>query len=109
MQDLPEIPDKIYFDIGEASELCNLKPYVLRFWELEFPQLKPEKRTGNRRFYRKKDILLVRQISDLLYKQGFTIEGARAKLTKPLEANQQLLQEIAQELEAIILKHKNGA
>lgn len=79
-QDLPIIPDKLYFTIGEVSKLCNLKTHVLRYWEQEFPQLSPSKRKGNRRYYQRKDVLLVREIMSLLYEQGFTIEGARAKL-----------------------------
>lgn len=80
VRDLPVIPDKLYFTISEVSELCDLKAYVLRYWEQEFPQLKPVKRRGNRRFYQHKDIMLVRQIRKLLYEEGFTIEGARAQL-----------------------------
>lgn len=78
--DLPSIPDKIYFPIGEVARLCELKPHVLRYWEQEFSQLKPVKRRGNRRYYQKKDVDLVRQIRDLLYLRGFTIEGARQQL-----------------------------
>lgn len=81
VRDLPVIPDKLYFTISEVSELCDLKAYVLRYWEQEFPQLKPVKRRGNRRFYQNKDIVLVRQIRRLLYEEGFTIEGARAQLS----------------------------
>lgn len=79
-QDLPTIPDKRYFTMSEASLLCGVKPHVLRYWEQEFPQLNPTKRRGNRRYYQYNDILLVRQIRALLYENGFTIEGARAKL-----------------------------
>lgn len=78
-EDLPPIPDKLYFSIGEVSKLCCLKAYVLRFWEQEFSQLAPIKRR-NRRYYQRKDILLIREIKTLLYEQGFTIEGARNKL-----------------------------
>lgn len=78
---LPPIPDKRYFTIGEASVLCAVKPHVLRYWEEEFSQLKPAKRRGNRRYYQYHDIVMVRQIRELLYENGFTIEGARAKLT----------------------------
>ena len=77
---LPPIPDKCYFTIGEAAQLCGVKPHVLRYWEQEFLQLKPSKRRGNRRYYQQSDVLLVRQIRKLLYEDGFTIEGARAKL-----------------------------
>jgi DNA-binding transcriptional MerR regulator len=79
-QSYPAIPDKRYFTISEVSQLCLLKAYVLRYWEQEFPQLKPVKRKGNRRYYQYDDILLVRQIRKLLYDDGFTIEGARAQL-----------------------------
>lgn len=79
-QSLPPIPDKRYFTISEASELCGVKPHVLRYWEQEFSQLKPTKRRGNRRFYQYKDVIVVRQIRTLLYERGFTIEGARAQL-----------------------------
>lgn len=78
---LPEIPNKKYFTIGEAARLCGLMPYVLRFWEQEFPMLKPVKRR-NRRYYQQKDLLLVRHIGSLLYEQGFTIEGARTQLSR---------------------------
>jgi len=74
------IPSKLYFSIGEASQFCKLKPHVLRYWEQEFTQLKPLKRRGNRRYYQRKDVLLVCQIKSLLYEQGFTIEGAKAQL-----------------------------
>jgi DNA-binding transcriptional MerR regulator len=82
VKDLPAIPDKRYFTISEVSDLCCVKAYVLRYWEQEFPQLKPVKRRGNRRYYQLNDILLVRQIKSLLYENGFTIEGARAQLSK---------------------------
>lgn len=82
IKDLPAIPDKRYFTISEVSYLCAVKAYVLRYWEQEFPQLKPVKRRGNRRYYQQQDILLVRQIKKLLYESGFTIEGARAQLAK---------------------------
>ena len=77
---LPPIPAKRYFTIGEVSELCGVKPYVLRYWEQEFTQLKPMKRRGNRRYYQHHEVLLIRRIRDLLYEQGFTISGARNKL-----------------------------
>jgi DNA-binding transcriptional MerR regulator len=77
---LPPIPDKRYFTIGEVSELCLVKPYVLRYWEQEFVQLKPMKRRGNRRYYQHHEVLLVRRIRELLYDQGFTIHGARNQL-----------------------------
>jgi DNA-binding transcriptional MerR regulator len=77
---LPPIPAKRYFTIGEVSELCGVKPYVLRYWEQEFSQLKPMKRRGNRRYYQHHEVLLVRRIRELLYDQGFTISGARNRL-----------------------------
>src|SRR5437016_13935364 len=78
--ELPAIPAKRYFTIGEVSELCGVKPHVLRYWEQEFTQLKPVKRRGNRRYYQRHEVLLVRRIRELLYEQGFTISGARNKL-----------------------------
>jgi DNA-binding transcriptional MerR regulator len=77
---LPPIPAKRYFTIGEVSELCGVKPHVLRYWEQEFSQLKPVKRRGNRRYYQHHEVLLIRRIRELLYEQGFTINGARNKL-----------------------------
>jgi DNA-binding transcriptional MerR regulator len=77
---LPPIPAKRYFTIGEVSELCAVKPHVLRYWEQEFTQLRPMKRRGNRRYYQHHEVLLVRRIRDLLYEQGFTISGARNRL-----------------------------
>ncbi|SDR90166.1 MerR family transcriptional regulator [Pseudomonas oryzae] len=79
--ELPPIPGKRYFTIGEVSELCAVKPHVLRYWEQEFPQLSPAKRRGNRRYYQHQDVLLIRQIRALLYDQGFTIGGARQRLS----------------------------
>jgi DNA-binding transcriptional MerR regulator len=79
---LPEIPAKRYFTIGEVSELCGVKPYVLRYWEQEFSQLKPMKRRGNRRYYQHHEVLLIRRIRELLYDEGFTISGARNRLTE---------------------------
>ncbi len=78
--DLPPIPAKRYFTIGEVSELCGVKPHVLRYWEQEFTQLKPVKRRGNRRYYQHHEVLLVRRIRELLYREGFTISGARNRL-----------------------------
>ena len=77
---LPPIPAKRYFTIGEVSELCGVKPHVLRYWEQEFTQLRPVKRRGNRRYYQHHEVLLVRRIRELLYQEGFTISGARARL-----------------------------
>ena len=79
--ELPAIPGKRYFTIGEVSELCAVKPHVLRYWEQEFPQLNPVKRRGNRRYSQRQDVLMIRQIRALLYDQGFTIGGARLRLT----------------------------
>ena len=79
--ELPPIPGKRYFTIGEVSDLCAVKPHVLRYWEQEFPQLKPVKRRGNRRYYQRQDVLIIRQIRSLLYEEGFTIGGARQRLT----------------------------
>lgn len=78
--ELPPIPPKRYFTIGEVSELCGVKPHVLRYWEQEFAQLKPVKRRGNRRYYQHHEVMLIRRIRELLYEQGFTISGARNRL-----------------------------
>jgi DNA-binding transcriptional MerR regulator len=88
---LPPIPAKRYFTIGEVSELCGVKPHVLRYWEQEFTQLKPVKRRGNRRYYQHHEVLLIRKIRELLYEQGFTISGARNRLDgqEPIEASDQ--------------------
>jgi DNA-binding transcriptional MerR regulator len=80
-KELPPIPPKRYFTIGEVADLCLVKPYVLRYWEQEFTQLKPVKRRGNRRYYQHHEVLLIRRIRNLLYEQGFTINGARNKLS----------------------------
>ncbi len=82
---LPPIPAKRYFTIGEVSELCGVKPHVLRYWEQEFTQLKPVKRRGNRRYYQHHEVLLIRRIRELLYEQGFTISGARNRLDARLD------------------------
>jgi DNA-binding transcriptional MerR regulator len=85
---LPAIPAKRYFTIGEVSDLCAVKPHVLRYWEQEFSQLKPVKRRGNRRYYQHHEVLLIRRIRDLLYEQGFTINGARNRLeTEGMKSN----------------------
>jgi DNA-binding transcriptional MerR regulator len=84
---LPPIPAKRYFTIGEVSELCGVKPHVLRYWEQEFTQLKPVKRRGNRRYYQHHEVLLIRRIRELLYEQGFTISGARNRLDEGLGSN----------------------
>lgn len=78
---LPPIPDKLYYTIGEVAKLCELQPHVLRYWEQEFPDLSPLKRRGNRRYYQRKDILVIRRIRGLLYDEGFTIDGARRQLS----------------------------
>ena len=83
---LPAIPAKRYFTIGEVSDLCGVKPYVLRYWEQEFTQLKPVKRRGNRRYYQHHEVLLIRRIRELLYDQGFTISGARNRLAEQAPA-----------------------
>jgi DNA-binding transcriptional MerR regulator len=105
--ELPAIPGKRYFTIGEVSDLCAVKPHVLRYWEQEFPQLKPVKRRGNRRYYQRHDVLLIRQIRSLLYVEGFTISGARNKLAldNPETANvdrEQAIQALIRELEDVL-------
>ena len=86
---LPPIPAKRYFTIGEVSELCGVKPHVLRYWEQEFTQLRPMKRRGNRRYYQHHEVLMIRRIRDLLYDQGFTISGARNKLAELVQAERE--------------------
>jgi DNA-binding transcriptional MerR regulator len=107
--ELPAIPGKRYFTIGEVSELCDVKPHVLRYWEQEFPQLKPVKRRGNRRYYQRQDVLTIRQIRSLLYDHGFTIGGARARLSEEgtlpnqdAEQFKQLVREMIAELEQLL-------
>lgn len=105
--DLPPIPGKRYFTIGEVSELCAVKPHVLRYWEQEFPQLKPVKRRGNRRYYQRHDVLMIRQIRNLLYEQGFTIGGARQKLSgedakNDINQSQQIIKQLRVELEEVL-------
>lgn len=113
-QDLPAIPDKRYFTISEVSGLCAVKAYVLRYWEQEFPQLKPIKRQGNRRYYQNQDVLLVRQIKQLLYDEGFTIEGARAQLSKAEEPISQTVKfdatvkKIIADLETVLHNLRSG-
>ena len=104
---LPVIPGKCYFSIGEVSELCHVKPHVLRYWEQEFPQLKPLKRRGNRRYYQRQDVIMVRQIRNLLYEHGFTIGGARQRLSgeevkNDVNHSQQMVQQIRRELEDLL-------
>src|SRR5438270_6245247 len=86
--DLPPIPAKRYFTIGEVSDLCGVKPHVLRYWEQEFTQLKPVKRRGNRRYYQHHEVLLIRRIRELLYEEGFTISGARNRLDHSLNGDE---------------------
>ncbi|MGH1472154.1 MAG: MerR family transcriptional regulator [Cellvibrionaceae bacterium] len=106
--ELPVIPGKRYFTIGEVSELCAVKPHVLRYWEQEFPQLKPVKRRGNRRYYQRQDVLTIRQIRALLYDQGFTIGGARQQMSgegaQSEESNQmnELVGQMISELEEVL-------
>lgn len=104
--ELPAIPAKRYFTIGEVSELCCVKPHVLRYWEQEFPQLKPVKRRGNRRYYQRQDVLLIRQIRSLLYEQGYTIGGARLRMTDTTDEVEQgsyadLIKQMIVELEDV--------
>ena len=105
--ELPPIPGKRYFTIGEVSDLCAVKPHVLRYWEQEFPQLKPVKRRGNRRYYQRQDVLIIRQIRSLLYDEGFTIGGARQRLTgdeakSDVTQSQQIIKQIRVELEQVL-------
>jgi DNA-binding transcriptional MerR regulator len=105
--ELPVIPGKRYFTIGEVAELCGVKPHVLRYWEQEFPQLKPVKRRGNRRYYQRQDVIVIRQIRSLLYEEGFTIGGARNKLQGEEARNdvthsQQVVKQMRLELEELL-------
>jgi len=105
--ELPQIPGKRYFTIGEVSDLCGVKAHVLRYWEQEFAQLKPVKRRGNRRYYQRQDVLIIRQIRGLLYADGFTIGGARQKLTgdearSDTSQSQQIIKQVRVELEDIL-------
>ena len=105
--ELPPIPGKRYFTIGEVGDLCAVKPHVLRYWEQEFPQLKPVKRRGNRRYYQRNDVLVIRQIRSLLYEQGFTIGGARQQLSgeavrEDVHHSQQVIRQIRTELEELL-------
>lgn len=105
--ELPLIPGKRYFTIGEVSELCHVKQHVLRYWEQEFPQLKPVKRRGNRRYYQRQDVIMIRQIRNLLYEQGFTIGGARQKLSsaeakEDSTQSKQIIRQLRLELEEIM-------
>jgi DNA-binding transcriptional MerR regulator len=109
--ELPPIPAKRYFTIGEVSELCAVKPHVLRYWEQEFPQLKPVKRRGNRRYYQRHEVQLIRQIRSLLYVEGFTISGARNKLetdgngsaaASPADDKSKVIQYVIDELNEVL-------
>jgi DNA-binding transcriptional MerR regulator len=105
--DLPAIPSKRYFTIGEVSDLCQVKAHVLRYWEQEFPQLKPVKRRGNRRYYQRHDVMMIRQIRSLLYEQGFTIGGARQQLSgedakQDLSQSHQIIRQLRAELEEVL-------
>ncbi|MGL6160203.1 MerR family transcriptional regulator [Microbulbifer sp.] len=106
--ELPTIPGKRYFTIGEVSELCAVKPHVLRYWEQEFPQLSPVKRRGNRRYYQHQDVILIRQIRALLYEEGYTIGGARLQMETGSEKAesvqlQQVLPQVIAELEGVLV------
>ena len=106
-RELPPIPAKRYFTIGEVSELCDVKPHVLRYWETEFPSLKPVKRRGNRRYYQRHDVLMVRQIRSLLYEQGYTIGGARLRLDgdgarQEATMSSQIVRQVRMELEEVL-------
>jgi len=106
-KELPAIPSKRYFTIGEVSTLCEVKSHVLRYWEQEFPNLKPMKRRGNRRYYQREDVLLIRQIRSLLHEQGYTINGARQKLSgaeaeDDSNKSSQLSRQLITELEEIL-------
>lgn len=111
-QELPPIPAKRYFTIGEVSELCGVKPHVLRYWEQEFTQLKPVKRGGNRRYYQHHEVLLIRRIRQLLYQEGFTISGARNRLGESaihaqeseveLEHTKALMRELREEIVQVL-------
>ena len=105
--ELPPIPGKRYFTIGEVSDLCAVKPHVLRYWEQEFPQLKPVKRRCNRRYYQRQDVLIIRQIRSLLYDEGFTIGGARQRLMgdvakSDVTQSQQIIKQMRIELEQVL-------
>ena len=106
-RELPPIPAKRYFTIGEVSELCDVKPHVLRYWETDFPSLKPVKRRGNRRYYQRHDVLMVRQIRSLLYEQGYTIGGARLRLDgegakQDSAMTSQVIRQVRMELEEVL-------
>ncbi|MEO6436922.1 MAG: MerR family transcriptional regulator [Tepidisphaeraceae bacterium] len=99
---LPPIPAKRYFTIGEVSDLCGVKPHVLRYWEQEFTQLRPMKRRGNRRYYQHHEVLLIRRIRELLYEHGFTISGARNRLAETVQTGRRKDAELTQPIDATI-------
>ena len=106
-RELPPIPAKRYFTIGEVAELCDVKQHVLRYWETEFPSLDPVKRRGNRRYYQRHDVLVVRQIRSLLYEQGYTIGGARQRLEgsegrQESAISHQIVRQVRMELEEVL-------
>jgi DNA-binding transcriptional MerR regulator len=104
---LPPIPAKRYFTIGEVSDLCGVKPHVLRYWEQEFTQLKPVKRRGNRRYYQHHEVLLIRRIRELLYEQGFTISGARNKLDSRIGVEEDLTTGLPSlEVDTVAIRHE---
>jgi len=114
--ELPAIPSKRYFTIGEVSDLCSVKAYILRYWEQEFPSLKPMKRRGNRRYYQREDVLMIRQIRGLLYEEGYTISGARQKLlgsadeftvVHEVQADGDVLAQVIQSLEEVLVTLKS--
>jgi DNA-binding transcriptional MerR regulator len=112
---LPPIPEKLYFTIGEVAALCHLKPHVLRYWEQEFSQLNPKKRRGNRRYYQRDDVLLVRRIRKLLYEHGHTIDGARQSLDNPkliethtLLRTKERVQQVIVELKELLNELESG-
>ena len=105
--ELPPIPGKRYFTIGEVSDLCAVKPHVLRYWEQEFPQLKPVKRRGNRRYYQRQDVIMIREIRSLLYELGYTIGGARLQLSDPqtkedVKNDPHMIQQLRMEMEEVL-------
>ena len=105
--ELPPIPGKRYFTIGEVSDLCAVKPHVLRYWEQEFPQLKPVKRRGNRRYYQRQDVIMIREIRSLLYEQGYTIGGARLQLSdtqtkEDVKNDPHMIQQLRMEMEEVL-------
>ncbi|HPY39549.1 MAG TPA: MerR family transcriptional regulator [Thiolinea sp.] len=114
--ELPPIPSKRYFTIGEVSDLCSVKAYILRYWEQEFPSLKPMKRRGNRRYYQREDVLMIRQIRGLLYEEGYTISGARQKLlgstdepavVAEVQTDTEVIAQVIQSLEAVLVTLKS--